>query len=1326
MNLDAADFVIKSSHGRYRKNFRIINKEGSTYIATNIRGTEVAFLLSSGFVPVAAREHNEILYLISWKESTKELEIGSFPSPDYTGDLQGNNVYRPLHNLSGNFRTDKFALPTKPTIDLTIQDDYDRSVNLIFTTKGFTPRIVNSKFKVEYDINGNRVYTVTQDRPGNANSNTYSQSSVEKETRLQVSSDKILSVNFNSIQSGGKVKPGNYIYVFYYMTEDFNRSNILEQSSVCQVFFGSTDTDIHGGTDTQETDKRVVLDLFNIDTDFKYLKVYTLYSSGSDTLVQQYLEFTKPILITGTAMQFVHSGFEELAEISQDDLNLDFGIISSADTLEQISGRLLLGGIKEFSYDLAPFRQFADAVWPRFVTSQLPGGGSGAYINPANTYDRLGYMGDESYPFGIVFVLPGGILTPPFPIRGKVFTSTVIYTGPIHSTNDQPVGTPKGIITFPSSNHYLPYESGLVKPKFLNFDMDDGNLMSHGASSDLIAQIRSQSIGFFFVRGERRTTHLAQGLLIPTTKVPAIEQYKEDNRSGNDGYSSRDQGSYFSTFNTQGDDTSVYKFLINLDSLMEAFARVRHKSDGTVDEIRSVGNDFNDISVGYMPIFINDFKAIDVNYIENWYSKASETWARHWAFITGDAFINEPYYVTNLQRETMGIRQLGKVGFKTDGVVNPKFADSSPPVSTALWYVWNTFFRYLSPTTKTIKKISFVPDEVVTTGNDFISKVQFSYYSAFITGGGVDKFTFYRISQAYSSYFGVEMLEGTAGQLADATKSFTNPIGGNNRITSGLKAGNGAETSGTSYSNSLATAIPAAFLVNIYSSPNIPTAAQLYTSLDNVVYKQCSRRYSWDDLDVVGGNVAVFGGDTYISKVSRKLNQSEVKNPNTIQTDDTLRTNIDSGIMVTWWQEAKYNLALRRAERFDASELEDRSFFPYKTGGDFIKYRHYRYPETKQSSPGYSQVTLPKSFFSVPEDAPFIENEFFSRVYASDRHIPSAFINGFRKITNNFKDYTSSLGRIIKLFNHRGNLVIIFEHGIGTTSVEQRVQTAGDAAGAIFVEPGEVLPVNLQYYSQEIGAQNLTDVIQTPSALYGIDRARRVIWQIRDTLRSVSDGQVASFLDKNSPVNMRLAFDPAYSEVLFTSDNWTLVFTEGIEEITSFYSFRPSFYARRAKDMYSFAGSQFHKHDSQSTFQIYGQNESAFVEIVVNQSLGVTKVLDYITIISNAVPPSKVEVFTYNQATEKIEVLNTAQMNQYLSILNENDRYTGSPKIKYKDKRYSVKIPAVQIYNSSGPDDKWTPGGRMRNIYFVIRLTYDTTSLVQLASVISDFRQSFS
>lgn len=1283
--MDASDRVLKDTMARNMMGMRLVNLDGTSFCVANVRGTEEKFQLSDGFVPLASRDFNEVLYIISYHPTTQEVEIGSFPSPDYAGDGSGNQKYRPFNNLDeGQFRTTAYGLSEKPAItDVRVQPDYDSSVNVIFTLSGKPPRIVNSKFKVVSDTSGNRTYEVIEDRPGLANSNEYTSATVDKETKLILASDKILKIEFGAIGGGGKLKPGNYIYVFHYMTENFNRTEVVGQSLTCQVAFGSSENNIKGGDETQETNKKVTLTLSRVDIDFKYLKVYCLYSSGQEATFQQYLEFTNPVNITGETMIFTHSGFEPLAEVSQDVVNTDFTTLEHVTTITEIDDILIGAGITERTYDFAPFREAAAALTPTFATKEVPTTLVPGYMDPANVYNYLGHFGGESYPYGIVFILPGNALSPVFPIQGQVFTSSMSGANPTHVASDQD----NGVVTFPTSNHYQHFSSNKPQAKHLKFDV-----------SGIPQDVKDIAIGFFFVRGQRNPWLITQGALTPTLRVAKTEYLKGGG----------DDQEYYEIYNLDS-ELDAYGFIPCIDNLLEAYAM---DEVGTSLDPVYVVDDLYQLSSGYMPIWINDMRVMHGATAVDNYS------TRHWAFISGDGLVDEPGVATRLLRDTAYVFQVGKMTCLVKGEITPIHIDDqavlegNPVPDVGLHYDMQSLHRYNDPGFKLAESINYVPAESFATGSDFISKVaqRFKYFESASDRG-------YDVYQSYNSYFGIEMSE----DLNDVTKNTQNPLGGNTRLAIPRSA-DGAQTSGVRYNN-YNTSVNAAFLVNIYSSNTRPSATDLYPNVDTISYKQVTPRYSWDDAEDLGNVIDVFGGDCFISKVHRRLNQSGFRNP-AFAEGGYKRANIHSGIMLSWWQESDFNLHLRQPVQYDVFESEERSFFPYDGRGNFSEWRKNRYPETARYAKGYGEVLPPKSFFALPEDTPYIESDFFTRAIASDKHIPNAFRNGYRSFTGlNFKDYDPSMGRIIRIFNHYNELLVVFEHGIGKGPINQRIQTGSDSSGPVFLEATSVLPPKLQYLSREFGSQDFYSMYQTPLGVYGVDRQRKKLWQVTDRMTLISDSGFMSFLDKHAPVNPRTGFDAENSEVVFTTDNWTLAYRENSAQMY-FMPFKPDFYARLGSKMLSFTD-RFHAHNAPG-YRFYGTLHDCYLEFVFNKDVNATKIMEWIEIVSNEVKPSKVEFFTYSGVPSKEEVITPEACHQYSKAVDEIDFFTEEPVMEWRDKLWLVQIPNATVYNPIPDIDSWESDGRMRNSHLIIRITYNTEQALELVSVVTNFRYSYS
>lgn len=1269
LNTDLSDLVLKNTMVRFGVNMRIIDLDSSTYAITNIRGTEQAFTLTAGYVPIGAREFDNVLYLVSIDPITSIVELGSFGSPDYSGGAGSQEVYRPLNNLDDDpFRTTVFGYSENSFVKVVIQPAYDGSVNLLLFEKDNLPRLVNTKIRRSSLDN---TLEVAPDRPSKASTNDYTASTVAEESKLIITSSQILKIALGSIESGGKLKYGTFRYYFAYMTEDFNITEIVGQSSLCTIYSGQDTSTLRGGNSSQETDKRVLLSLTNIDETFKYLKVYALYSSGVEGLEQQMLEFTNPTEITDSSMTFYHTGFEEIQEIDQDAVNISFQSIDAATTADQINGFLIAGGIRESIVDFTSFKNAAANVQLDQGTSTMAFTGSLSIIEghakASNVYDALGYFSAETYALRMVFVLPGGKLTPPFLVRGKDYNDG-------GATNDS------GLIRFQSLNDLGFYTGTDVLIKNIVVDL-----------SSVPAPVKAASIGFFFVRAERRPNLLSQGYLFPTLRVPPIEFL--DSAS-----------TYYNRF--QAGNESLYKVIPCVDNILEAYEQDTSSGGGDLYVVDI--NNTNKLNY-YMPLFVNHFgvsSAVLSGYVNSYPTD-------HYAYISADELANEPALITSIaQRSGMKCYQIGKVQFNvpSSGTLLPipsVEAAASFSIRTGTFYDFKGFGFYGSPTIQTIDLCEFVPAESFATGSVFSSKVSTRFKVSASSSG-----TAYGVNLSFNSYFGLKITS-----LTDEGYSAINPRGGNSRQAHLIS---GMETSGMSYSNE-GTDVNAAFLVNIYPAGGLLDIEDLYPDVDSLVYKQVGKRYEWGD--VVSDQVTLHDGDCFITKSYRKLYQSGKRDP----FSPISITNINAGLTVALLHETPYNTHLRSPNRFDASEPMDRSFYPFQSKGDVLEWHKYRFPETLQYSQGFSPGLGPKSFIPVSSLAPFIRTDFFSRLSHSARNIPNAFFNGYRLFTgDNFRDYDPSMGRIMGLEAFRNQLTVIFEHGVAVADIEARVLTGGDTSGPVYAQPSSILPPNLEYRSRRIGSQHSKAVLQTPSAVYGIDADKKKIWQLRDTLKVISDSQVASFLFQRPVTNPRIGYDFQYNEVIFTTDNWTLCFREGLEKFTFPYSFKPTFYASRGNSFFSFkvisSTPYFHAHNA-DTRLIYGEQEDCFIEFTVNPSTeALQSVFDVLEIFSNEVAPSKIELFTYPLDSRRTETLDPSACGQYSHIEDITDFFKQESPINFRDKRFVVQIPNAENYVSAL--DNWRVGGRMRNKYLVVRLTYNTTDTLQLLSVLTTFRPS--
>ena len=1287
LNMDVSDYLIRNSMMRNCKNMRLLDLDGTSYAVTTIRGTEHKFNLSTNFIPIASVEYGDVLYILSGTlpitgNKFETFELGSFNSPIYPiGGEKNPEEYAAFNNLDdGPFTGIIFwDIYLGDFVDMSVQPSYDGSVDIIITVENNPPRIINSKFDKEFNI--------TERREG-ANTNDYTSGSVDTETRLILRSQKIMNIDFGAIENGGKLQAGNYVYVFRYMTADFNETDVVNQSGLCSVFEGY-ETTKYTTSVNQETTKRVRLALSNVDTDFAYFKVYFQFSTGENSVDKRTFEFVQPVAISGrTTFDFIHDAYEQTEEIASEAINLDFTAFDSATSNTQANGYLLLGGVKQADID---YQEFATAAQTVTINStSLILGINSPHENPENIYKYLGYFSGESYAFGIVFILLDGSLTPVFPVKGYDQ-----YNWDNLTAQQQEDIEKKGIYRFRTIEQ-SPFHTILgTFSKGVNFNV--GNITQ---------SIKDKTLGVFFVRAERKRDLVSQGIVIPTIRVPAIDFTRDPQIDNIDG-----MGDYYGNFTQESD----YKNFPIIDNLVEPWAMFDdNEGDNDKKVIKRDGT--NRLADGYMPSVIKNFNiSLDSGTV-----KVKDHTA--WAYLSADYILNESRYITALQRSNMGFSQWSEVKLKAviEGKVANKWKQAGTyNVDTSLLY---DFVQYVDNfngiTNKSeLEDIVYVPPASFATGHDFVSGMSVRFRT--------DVLRTFQVRSLVDAYFGLRaevfgsILDGSPyNQPDDTVHTFTTAY----------------HTDGPAYDN-IDTIKNRAYLISIYPRPSgepIDDINHLYDTVDGLSYHQISDRISWINI---GSDIDVYGGDCYTGKVYKRLNISGYDDPKTPSEvlvepagyhSDLSGDNINQGIVVSFIQECEYNPALRLPYLFDTSDPEKRTSYPFRDSGDYNDFRTYRLHETNKTNQGHDETERPKNHLTLPSNVPYIASNFFTRVVHSEKHVPNAFQNGYRSFMGvNYEDYDPAMGEIVRLFTHRDQLFIIFEHGIGLGPVNQRIQTGADTAGAIYVEPSGVLPPTLSYASRKIGAQHGNALIQTPSAIYGMDKSRRKIWQFRDGLLMISDMGFQSFLDKLLPEALdtpRFGYDPNYHEVIFTVDGWTLCFKEGLERFTSFYSYKGAHYAHRAKEFYSFNDGikQFDIHNA-TVRTIYGNVEKSYIEFVVNPSANMAKVYDFLNIMSNELPPISVDLYTYNIDTHKDDVLDETKMYQHVQITEGVDMFTEEERIRLRDRKFVVQVPNVTYIN-----DMYWGKGRFRDKYVIIRLTYETDQKVELISMITDYRFSMS
>lgn len=395
--------------------------------------------LPDGFIPIGVKAYGDILYIVSYDNNSKLSQIGTFPSPEYNG-TSGDIIkkYSPLQNYkkSGSDKYGDFIanlnMDLQHPIDIEIQESYDGSVNLIINDDKNEPRLINSGFAVR---EGGRYELI--ERNQYEQTNKYSEEKLNSQIKLIRTIKEIPRIEFKELLYTGQLKSGNYNFYIKFADGDYNKTDIVCESSTISIFKGNTNSipSISGGWQSEITDKAIRLKIVNIDPTFSNIYVYytrEYCDANGYKLTEAKLlsdEFNVPKDNNGE-FEFIITGVESTEDISIEELNVQYLPISKAKTQAQQQNMLFLANIGNESADNKRLQDLAYRVRVQlarkidsigWVNENYIGLNGSEYYDPKNIYECLGYWPEEYYRFGIVFIKNDDTLTPVFNIIGCEF-----------------------------------------------------------------------------------------------------------------------------------------------------------------------------------------------------------------------------------------------------------------------------------------------------------------------------------------------------------------------------------------------------------------------------------------------------------------------------------------------------------------------------------------------------------------------------------------------------------------------------------------------------------------------------------------------------------------------------------------------------------------------------------------------------------------------------------------------------------------------------------------------------------------------------------------
>lgn len=434
-----------------------------------------------------------------------------------------------------DLNTKKLAFDLNHPVDIVTQQSYDGSVNLILNDGKNPPKLINSRFSTT----GLNTYQIV-DREGDNDSNIYDENNFDSESSLYKNPNSIVKLDFIGLGTNGNLKVGNYVFYFKLADSDGNETDIIAESGIVSCHLGNINDpfSINGGLENENSFKSVNFILSNIDSSYDHVTVYyTRNSAGIDggDITLGYKVYEKYPIYNQIAKVNI-TGFEKTVDISIDELNTQYNLVSNAKTQTVCQNMLFLGNV---SHENILYKELADLSLYFLPKIQLESIGyvdenyedktrKYEYYNANNIYNKLGYWNDEIYRFGVVYILPDYSLSPVFNVRGiDILNEKPAYSKDeelspgdknnrtyieIDKTNYKISGTEnsKGVchIKLNDSRQFNSDDTKAIGIKFeLNNKAAKTLLKEHGIK------------GWFFVRQKRIKTTFCQAITIGYDKI---------------------------------------------------------------------------------------------------------------------------------------------------------------------------------------------------------------------------------------------------------------------------------------------------------------------------------------------------------------------------------------------------------------------------------------------------------------------------------------------------------------------------------------------------------------------------------------------------------------------------------------------------------------------------------------------------------------------------------------------------------------------------------------------------------------------------------------
>ena len=1031
------------------------------------------------------------------------LSIEKYPQE---GDL--THTYGALRNMLNEkdeivgFNTNEIEVDLNNPLNIECQPSYDGTVNLIINDDSHPPRIINSRFS---KIEDNRFKIINRNQK--QQTNLYKEKSIDQQTRLFRNITTFPKIDLLGVYNSGQLKGGNYTFYFKYADEDYNKTDFVAESGIVSIFKGQIDNiaSISGTLSDELTDKAVTLRLSNLDR--AYSKLYIYYTKDtSDTngvrCTYAYM-INDPYSIKHNTEDITITGYEDVSEVSIEEINLQYNLVTAAKTQAQVQNMLFLGNTQGVNLNLKDLQNLSYFIKVTLKQDEDNNVGfvnpkdysvdkddaQSEYYNPLNIYYKLGYWPDEIYRLGIVYIMVDDSLSPVFSLRGTEFNNR--GDSNISST-EKPIGD-NGKMNYFERDAFLG-NRGWLDNTFGVFKNPNVDIIYSDKVLPLYYSIDLSKIsnilpkygvkGYFIVRQKRIPTSLCQGLSVGIDSYSYTPLLKSGNMWFGESFVTKD-GKLSTNF---------------------------QKRKASVDRIECSG--LLSLDAATIPTLQSTFDGSNFYITTNTSAGSLET----------DDKNDRHFYVTagSASKQTL--------------IAHTTYINSDTPLRYINGYSYST----KCGAAEDVSQFSFLGKRETGTTN-----------LALIRG-------------LYCPYLGVSTT------LQDNTV-YTIKI--------------------PNYSRS--------FIKNYFK----------IRQNDNSPFFAISDRISLDEK-----SLDVFRGDCYTNTVTMRINRNFIDSEvpvNEIIMDDTTwldnykgyfntvngkeeddksdkgdyskinRADVNTvplGMWVTFKCLSNYNLGLRSIDYSHPDEHalmgNPRTFYPVS---DITTNVSHKIEESYILNQGYGATVGHKREFAAA-NVPYTKELFDNRIYFSNVQTYGDFQNAYRIFQGlDYQDIERQYGAIVKLLPWSGNLLCIFEHGIGVIPVNEKALLSTQSGQSIHMYGAGVLQNQISVISPDFGSIWQESIIRTPRGVYGVDTYAKKIWRVtyNGGFETISDMKVQRFLNDNiklseedkKPIigakNVKTHFNNFKGDIMFTfyntsnNTNWNLCYNERMNKWITRYSWTP-------------------------------------------------------------------------------------------------------------------------------------------------------------------------